>query len=62
MQKICAGNLKEMCDCKVMANECCKAAMYGRMQNGSHGEKEKGRENKAKDKMVKTEEKLPRSV
>ena len=41
----------------------CKAAPYGGMQNGSHGEKEKGRESKAKDKMVETEgDKLLRSV
>ena len=29
---------------------------YGGMQNGSHGEKEKDREIKAKNKMVETEE------
>ena len=41
----------------------CKAAPYGSMQNGSHGEKEKGRESKAKDKMMETEgDKLSRSV
>ena len=40
-------NLKEMCDCKVMVNESvAKATPYGGMQNGSHGEKEKGRESK----------------
>ena len=32
-----------------------KAASYGGMQNGSHGEKEKSRESKAKDTMVETE-------
>ena len=30
-----------------------KAAPYGGMQNGSYGEKEKSRESKAKDTMVK---------
>ena len=40
-----------------------KAAPYGSMQNGSYGEKEKSRENKAKDTMVETErDKLSRSV
>ena len=35
----------------------------GGMQNNSHGEKEKGRKSKAKDKMVETEEdKMSRSV
>ena len=34
---------------------CRKAAPYGGMQNGSYGEKEKSRESKAKDTMVKTE-------
>ena len=38
-------------------------AAYGGMQNGSHGEKEEGRESKAKDKMVETkEEELLRRV
>ena len=32
-----------------------KAAPYGAMQNGSHGEKEKSTESKAKDKMMETE-------
>ena len=42
---------------------CRKAALYGAMQNGSYGEKEKGRESKAKDTMVETERnKLSRSV
>ena len=41
----------------------CKAASYGGMQNGFHGEKEKGRESKVNDKMVETEGgKLPGSV
>ena len=35
---------------------CRKAAPYGGMQNGSYGEKEKNRENKAKDTMMETEE------
>ena len=49
-------NLKEMCDCKVILNECvAKAAPYGGMQNGSYGEKEKSRESKVKDTMVETE-------
>ena len=40
-----------------------KAAPHGGMQNGSHGEKEKGRESKAKDKMMETEgDKLSRNV
>ena len=40
-----------------------KAAPYGGMQNGSHGEKEKSRESKAKDTMMKTEgDKLSRSA
>ena len=54
----------EMCDCKVMVNECvAKQPPYGGMQNSSHGEKEKGRESKAKDKMVETEgNKLSKSV
>ena len=40
-----------------------QTAPYGGMRNGSHGEKEKGTESKAKDKMVKTEgDKLSRSV
>ena len=34
---------------------CCKAALYGGMQNGSCGEKEKSRESKAKDTMVEIE-------
>ena len=56
-------NLKEMCNCKVMVNECvtkqhrivvCKMALMV---------KEKGRESKAKDKMVETEgKKLSRSI
>ena len=42
---------------------CRKAALYGGMKNGSYGEKEKSRENKAKDTMVETEgNKLSRSV
>ena len=41
----------------------CKVAPYGGMQNGSHGEKEKDTESKAKDKIVKTKgDKLSRSV
>ena len=32
-------NLKEMCDCKVIVNEC--VTKHGGMQNGSYGEKEK---------------------
>ena len=41
----------------------CKAALYCGIQNGSHGEKEKGRESKAKDMMVETEgDKLSRNV
>ena len=57
-------NLKEMCDCKVILNECvAKAAPYGGMQNGSYGEKEKSRKSKAKDTMVETKrDKLSRSV
>ena len=52
-------NLKRMCDCKVIRKE----APYGGMQNGSCGEKEKGRESKAKDTMVETKgDKLSRSV
>ena len=40
-----------------------KAAPYCGMQNGSHGEKEKSRESKAKDTMVETEgDKLSRSI
>ena len=40
-----------------------KAAPYGGMQNGSHGEKEKSRDSKAKDTMVETEgDELSRSV
>ena len=48
-------NLKEMCDCKVIVNEC--VGKQHRMvvcKNGSYGEK-KGRESKPKDTMVKTE-------
>ena len=57
-------NLKEMCNCKVILNECvAKAAPYGGIQNGFYGEKEKSRESKAKDTMVETEgDKLSRSV
>ena len=41
----------------------CKAAPYGDMQNGSHGEKENGRESKAKGTIVETEgDKLSRSI
>ena len=56
-------NLKEMCDCKVIVNECvakqhhmvvCKIALYGK--------KEKSRESKAKDTMVETGDKLSRSI
>ena len=38
-------------------NECIakQHRMYGGMQNGSYSEKEKSRENKSKDTMVKTE-------
>ena len=40
-----------------------KAAPHSDMQNGSQGEKEKGRESKAKDKMVKIEgNKLSRNL
>ena len=56
-------NLKEMCDCKVILNECvakqhrmvvCKMALMV---------KKKSRESKAKDTMVETErDKLSRSV
>ena len=45
-----------MCDCKVILYEC--IAKQHRMvvcKNGSHGKKEKRRESKAKDTMVKTE-------
>ena len=64
-------NLKKMCNCKKMVNKCvarwyankCVARWYGGMQNGSHGAKEKGRESKAKEKMVKTEgDKLLKTV
>ena len=57
-------DLNEMCDCKVMVNEVRrKAAPYGGRQNGSHGEKEKRTESKAKDTIVETEgDKLSRSV
>ena len=42
---------------------CCKAAPYAGMQNGSYGEKEKSRESKAEDTMVKTKrDKLSRRV
>ena len=57
-------NLKEMCDCKVIVNECvakqhhmvvCKMALMVK--------KKKSRESKAKDTMVETEgDKLSRSV
>ena len=57
-------NLKEMCDCKVILNECvvkqhrmvvCKMALMVK--------KKKSRESKAKDTMVETkEEKLSKSV
>ena len=57
-------NLKEMCDCKVIVNECvakqhrmvvCKMALMVK--------KKKSRESKSKDKMVETEgDKLSRSV
>ena len=51
-----------MCDCKVIVNERRKAVPHDGMQNGSHGKK-KGRESKAKDKMVETEgDNLSRSV
>ena len=54
-------NLKEMCDCKVIVID--KAAPYGGMQNGSHGEKENSKESKTKDTMLKTEgNKLSRIV
>ena len=40
-----------------------QSAPYGGMQNSSRGEKEKGRESKAKDKMMETKgDKLSRSV
>ena len=56
-------NLKEMCDCKLILNECVAKPPYGGMQNGSYGEKEKSRESKAKDTMVETKrDKLSRSV
>ena len=56
-------NLKEMCDCKVILNECVAKQHHGGMQNGSYGEKEKSRESKAKDIMVETKrDKLSRSV
>ena len=52
-------NLKKMCDFKIIL----KAALYDGVQNGSHGEKEKSRESKAKDTMVETEvDKLSRSI
>ena len=42
---------------------CCKAALYGGMQNGSYGEKEKSKKSKAKDMLVKTEgDKLSSSI
>ena len=57
-------NLKEMCDCKVILNEC--VTKQHRMvvcKMGLNSEKEKSRENKAKDTMVETEgDKLSKSV
>ena len=56
-------NLKEMCDCKVILNECVAKQHHMMVPNGSYGEKGKSRESKAKDTMVETEEdKLSRSV
>ena len=57
-------DLKKMCDSKVIVNGVrCKAAPYGGMQNGSHGEKEKSKESKSKNNMVETErEKLLESI
>ena len=61
---ICKRNLKEMCNCKVIVNECvakqhrmvvCKMALMVK--------KKKSRESKAKDTMVETEgDKLSRNV
>ena len=57
-------NLKEMCDCKVMVNEC--VAKQHRMvvcKMAFTVKKKKGRESKATDKMMETEgDKLSRSV
>ena len=40
-----------------------QSTSYGGMRNGSHGEKEKSRESKAKNKMMETEgDKLSRSI
>ena len=49
-------NLKEMCDCKVIVNECVAKQhhMVVWKMAGSHSEKEKSREIKAKDTMVET--------
>ena len=57
-------DLKEMCDCKVMMNECvAKQHRIGGMKNCSYGAKEKGRKSKAKDKMVETDvDKLSQNV
>ena len=46
-------DLKKICDCKVIVNEC-KAASYSGMQIGLHGKKENGRESKATYKMMET--------
>ena len=64
-------NLKEMCECKVVLNECV-AKLHrmdssngenSSMQNSSNGENKKSRESKTKDTIVKTEgDKLLRSI
>ena len=55
-------DLKEMCNCKVMVNERV-AKRHAWWYTKSHDEKDKGRESKAKDKMVEIkEDKLSRSV
>ena len=43
---------EKMYNCKVMVNKRVAKQRYGGIQNSSHGEKEKGRESKTKDKMV----------
>ena len=40
-------NLKEMCDCKVIVNECITKQLHGGMQNGSYGEKRKKQRKKS---------------
>ena len=60
---MCRRNLKELCDCKVIVNECVAKQhrmVVCKMQNG---EKEKSRKSKAKDNMVETKgDKLSRSI